>query len=173
MLKLNDQFDTFVSPEVLGFNFTDLRKNPNKLGFDQYQYKIGADAALYDGTRGYVDPVGDKTFLLKPKKPGEWIDITLTDQDLYLYLECGLTYNDEYHSMNSAELKTSTFLPKKFSGDFIIGYNNIYQRNTYKTVLSRRLLAILSNSQQPIQICKCPDIYTHPNDRDGIYRIVL
>jgi hypothetical protein len=30
MLKLNDQFDTFVSPEVLGFNFTALRKNPNK-----------------------------------------------------------------------------------------------------------------------------------------------
>jgi hypothetical protein len=80
MLKLDDQFDSSYSPNILGFNYTNLRKNPNSMP-NQYQYKIGIDARLYSNEAGkrYEN-------ILKPKKPGEWIDITFNNQDLYLYL---------------------------------------------------------------------------------------
>lgn len=169
MLKLNGQFDSSYYPDTLGFNYTALRQNPNNKP-NQYQYKIGVDAKLYanDQSKSYEN-------ILKPKKPGEWIDIVFNNQDLYLYLECIFVVlsrdNDSTkYSISSAELKTTTTLPQnKFSGEYTKYSKD--NKNSYEIVRGRRLLAIIPDPQAPIQIYLCPNIFLSNWFINGILKV--
>jgi len=156
MLKLSDQFDFSTFPLLQGFNYTTLRKNPNSNG---YQYKIGRDAKLY--ATGFIEYKN-----IKPKKPGEWIDFVFNGEDLYLYLECkfrviGISPDSGEimgYKIDSAELKLKNELPQKFTGDYTLMTNTSSKMKYYQMNLGRKLLAIIPDPQQPIQICTCASL---------------
>jgi hypothetical protein len=147
----DDQFEGVSEESYSGFGKISTRKKPSG-GNTEYQYKIDKDGKLYASQKNF-------TSIIKPKVPGEWIDVTYTGKDLYLYLECifsvstrnSASNRPETYSISSANLiTTDKKLPSKFSGSFSkkIDKSNY---NYYEITLGRRFLAILPFHIQPVQ----------------------
>jgi hypothetical protein len=147
----DDQFEAINEISYYGFGKISTRKKPDG-GTTEYQYKIHKDAKLYSSGK-------DFTSIIKPKIPGEWIDVKYDDKDLYLYIECIFSVSKraptnnrpETYSISSANLITTyQKLPSKFSGSFSKKIDNDNQ-NYYEITLGRRFLAILPFHIQPVQ----------------------
>ena len=146
----DDQFEGISEEIYLGFGQISTRKKPNG-GNTEYQYKIEKEGKLYASQK-------DFTSTIKPKVPGEWIDVIYNGKDLYLYLECIFsvskrteTTEPETYSISSATLiTTDKQLPTKFSGTFS-KKTNTNGRNYYEITLGRKFLAILPFNIKPIQ----------------------
>jgi YD repeat-containing protein len=164
----DDQFDGILEQSYNGFGNISTRKKPDG-GSTEYQYKIDKDAKLYASTQEF-------TSIIKPKVPGEWIDVTYAGKDLYLYLECIFsitkrnkdTNRPESYKISSATLiTTDKQLPSKFSGTFSKqtakdGYNY------YEITLGRRFLSILPFHIQPIQYWPNSNISLGTRNINGI-----
>lgn len=146
----DDQFEALSETSNTGFAKISTRKKPDS-GITQYQYKIHKYATLSSSQK-------DFTKIIKPKIPDEWIDVTYTGKDLYLYLECVFSVSKrssgnnrpEEYSISSANLiTTDQKLPSKFSGSFPkkTDKNGF---NYYEITLGRRFLAILPFHIQPV-----------------------
>ena len=146
----DDQFEGVSEETYFGFGKISTRKKPSG-GNTEYQYKIEKEGKLYASDKEF-------TSIIKPKVPGEWIDVIYNGKDLYLYLECifsvtkrGETNRPLGYSISSATLiTTDKQLPTKFSGTFPKKVDND-GGNYYEITLGRRFLAILPFSIQPIQ----------------------
>jgi len=147
----DDQFEGVSEETYFGFGKISTRKKPSG-GNTEYQYKIEKEGELYASSKEF-------TSIIKPKVPGEWIDVTYKGKDLYLYLECifsvskrnSATNRPEGYSISSATLiTTDKQLPTKFSGTFSKKVDND-GGNYYEITLGRKFLAILPFSIQPIQ----------------------
>jgi hypothetical protein len=159
--RSEDQFDSFIYPPddgSNGFNFIQLRKKQKDPNPDAYEYRIGKDAGLEVQIVNYSN-------IITPKPPGEWIDITLKEKKLYLYLECLFSVKSRneagypIYKISSAKLITTEedSLPNNFSGTRKIVQDN-QGYNYYEISLGRRLLAIFAKYEHPIMIYKCPNI---------------
>jgi hypothetical protein len=163
----DDQFEGISEEIYLGFSKISTRKKPDG-GSTEYQYKIDKDAKLYGSQK-------DFTSIIKPKVPGEWIDVTYKGKDLYLYLECIFsvskrteTTEPETYSISSATLiTTDKQLPSKFSGTFS-KKTNTNGRNYYEITLGRRFLSILPFHIQPIQYWPNSNISLGTRNINGI-----
>ena len=146
----DDQFEGVSEETYFGFGKISTRKKPSGAN-TEYQYKIEKEGKLYASSKEF-------TSIIKPKVPGEWIDVIYNGKDLYLYLECIFSVSTrnasgrpETYSISSATLiTTDKQLPTKFSGTFSKKADND-GGNYYEITLGRKFLAILPFSIQPIQ----------------------
>lgn len=147
----DDQFEGISQEIYYGFGAISTRKKPNGKN-TEYQYQIEKEGTLYASGK-------DFTSIIKPKVPGEWIDVTYNGKDLYLYLECIFSVSKrieasnrpESYSISSATLiTTDKELPTKFSGTFSKKVDK-FGYNYYEITLGRKFLAILPFNIKPIQ----------------------
>jgi hypothetical protein len=164
----DDQFEGINEQSYYGFANISTRKKPSG-GNTEYQYKIEKEAKLYASDKEF-------TSIIKPKVPGEWIDVTYKGKDLYLYLECIFsvskrstdTNRPESYSISSATLiTTDKQLPTKFSGTFSKKADKS-GGNFYEITLGRRFLAILPFHLQPIQYWSNTNIGLATRNTNGI-----
>jgi hypothetical protein len=147
----DDQFEGISEEIYRGFGQISTRKKPSG-GNTEYQYKIEKEGKLYASDK-------DFTSIIKPKVPGEWIDVTYKGKDLYLYLECIFSVSKrstngrpEAYSISSATLiTTDKQLPTKFSGTFTKKADSDSGYNYYEITLGRKFLAILPFNIKPVQ----------------------
>jgi len=164
----DDQFEGLTNESYVGFAKISTRKKPDG-GTTQYQYKIHKDAQLYASDKEF-------TKIIKPKIPDEWIDVTYTGKDLYLYIECVFSVSQrnpesnraEVYSISSANLiTTDQKLPSKFSGSFSKKIDK-QGYNYYEMTLGRRFLAILPFHIQPVNFLLNTNISLGARNINGI-----
>lgn len=161
--RSEDQFDNYTavpseygSSTSVGFDLVQLRKkrddNP-----DSYEYRIGKNAALTTGgTENFAN-------IIKPKPPGEWIDLTLKNKELYLYIECVFSISSRdvsfgpTYKISSAKLITAETLPNNFSGTYKVATNDAGFQY-YEITLGRALIAMFSKNDLPIHLNPCSTI---------------
>lgn len=172
LYPLDDQFQSLnsESTEQIGFNVVSTRKKPGGSS-TQYQYKIGQNASLIISSKEYISK-------LQPKPAGEWIDIAYNNKDIYLYLECQLYVKarspetnlpTQYAASSAKLITTDSSLPTNFSGTFV-KKNDKYGLNYYETTLSRKFLAILNFSIDPVMFCNSYNLTLTNYNSNGINR---
>lgn len=170
----DDQFEGINQETFYGFGKISTRKKPNG-GNTEYQYKIDKEGKLYASGKEF-------TSIIKPKIPGEWIDVTYNRKDIYLYLECIFSVSKRYagsgrpeaYSISSASLiTTDQKLPNKFSGTYskirdasgLFGVGGGYY---YEITLGRKFLAILPFHIPPVQFSLSTNINLTSKNINGI-----
>jgi hypothetical protein len=162
------QFEGISEEIYLGFGKISTRKKPSG-GNTEYQYKIDKEGKLYASDKEF-------TSIIKPKVPGEWIDVTYKGKDLYLYLECIFSVSKrnangrpETYSISSATLiTTDKQLPTKFSGTFTKKADSDSGDNYYEITLGRKFLAILPFNIKPVQFTLNTYIALSTRNSNGI-----
>lgn len=172
---MDDQFESLYNADAgyggsFGFNFVLTRKKPGGSS-TQYQYKIGQNASISVSSQEYISR-------LQPKPAGEWIDITYSGKEVYLYLECQLSVQQrnsysnrpEKYAVSSARLiTTDSSLPKNFSGTYVKKLDkNGY--NYYETTLVRKFLAILIFTKRPVIFCNSVAVLLTNYNMNGIIK---
>jgi hypothetical protein len=164
----DDQFEGINQETFYGFGKISTRKKPNG-GNTEYQYKIDKEGKLYTSSKEF-------TSIIKPKVPGEWIDVIYNGKDVYLYLECIFSVSKRYaasgrpeaYSISSASLiTTDKKLPNKFSGTYSKikdGFGAYY----YEITLGRKFLAILPFHISPVQFLLSTNINLTSKNINGI-----
>ena len=140
----DDQFEGVSEETYFGFGKISTRKKPSG-GNTEYQYKIEKEGKLYASDKEF-------TSIIKPKVPGEWIDVIYNGKDLYLYLECifsvtkrGETNRPLGYSISSATLiTTDKQLPTKFSGTFPKNASQVF--STTVCIFAKSILLFLSSA---------------------------